>query len=317
MKKSHLFVTFLAIFVILTFLCFLPAYLLINCIRSFVDIDFLKSLWTAAAICIIFSLFFAILFFRDIRMMKESKFGYWMKRNYHRFFLSYIILNLFLVSFMKSAIWSYDEINDLLTLEWTIFGLAITIFLVWNVLIVEYLKKKQPDGSKLTNPLQKYELLLEKQSIYSEVEITFSTIVLLSINLILLLFSSYLTYIIHIPESIITQNVINCAFFFTIYTISILFFDILKPLRKDKQSLLKNNQVTMKELDTTKAEMVVHALYKGTVDAIQEMSDLSDDEKKQLSNAYVEAIRDLLLELTNKDYNGEKQSDSNEANTKK
>lgn len=236
-----------------------------------------------------------------------------MNNNWPKILLGYIILILFISSVTKNVIWTVDEIQDVLTLEWTIFGLSLTIFLVWNVIIVDYLKKKKPQEAEKPDYIQQYELLKEKQSFSQEVESTFSKTILLSINLFILLISSTLVYIEQSAETLFTQILVRCAFFFSTNTIISFFFDMLKPLKADKDNLKKTSQVSMKELDTAMTGAIIHTLFNEGVKQINASSEYSDEAKKHLSTLYVNTMRDVLLEIAKKDSKGDDSNHTEEA----
>ena len=304
-KKSSALLVYFLVFVLTFVLSFLFLNEVYKCLQKFgIKYDLLGAasmLRIIVAISGVFSLFNALIVAKKIRTLKVSKVGFWLDTNYPKIILGYIILLLFMGSITEKTIWTASEINDVLSIEWTIFGLSLTIFLVWNVLIVDFLQKKQPISTENPDYFQKYALLLEKQSFSQEVETTFSTTVLLSINLVLLLLASMFVYIVHKPEMLLSQNVVCCAFYFSINTIISLFFDLLKPLKADKDKLKKQNQVSKEELDTAQMGAFVHTLFSEGVKQINESNKYSEDEKKQLSALYVEVMRDALLEIANKD----------------
>lgn len=307
-KKSSAFLVYSLIYVLTFILSFLFLYEAYRCLQKFGVICFshgmVYMLRIIASISGALSLFNVLIAAKRIRTYKVSKVGFWLDTNYPKILLGYIILLLFMESITEKTIWTASEINDVLTLEWTIFGLSLTIFLVWNVLIVDFLKKKQPTSADNPDFFQKYILLLEKQSFSQEVETTFSTTVLLSINLLLLLLSSMLVYLVHKPENLLSQNIVCCAFYFSTNTILSLFFDLLKPLKVDKENLKKKNQVTKDELDSAQTGAFVHTLFAEGIRQINESDKYSEDEKKQLSTLYVEVMKDALLEIANKDSKG-------------
>lgn len=249
----------------------------------------------ATSASLLFALASIIRIERKMRIVGETKLDFWLDNNRPKIILWYMICLLLFGSVSKDAIWTTDEIKDILTLEWTILGLSITIFLVWNILIIDYLRKKRPVELEESEYFHHYQELKEKQSFAQEVDSTWSSVVLLSINLILLLFSSSLVYIQHVPESVFTQNILKCSFFFSTNTIVSLFFDMLKPLLADKKALKADNQVTKKELDAALAEDFVHMFLAEMVKQIHNMSELSEEEQKQLSIQFLESFKADLL----------------------
>ena len=249
----------------------------------------------ATSASLLFALASIIRIERKMRIVGETKLDFWLDNNRPKIILWYMICLLLFGSVSKDAIWTTGEIKDILTLEWTIWGLSITIFLVWNILIIDYLRKKRPVELEESEYFHHYQELKEKQSFAQEVDSTWSSVVLLSINLILLLFSSSLVYIQHVPESVFTQNILKCSFFFSTNTIVSLFFDMLKPLLADKKTLKADNQVTKKELDAALAGDFVHMFLAEMVKQIHNMSELSEEEQKQLSIQFLESFKADLL----------------------
>ena len=277
-------------------LIFTIGFSLYHCLQNFIQTDSTIALLIILVASLFLSVINSILVAVRTHRTKSGKIGFWASKNYPKLVLAYVILILCLMSVSNSVDWTADTVNEVITIEWTIFGLSLTIFLVWNVLIVDYLKKKQPVVSDGLGFIQRYELLLKKQSFSQEVDNTFSTVVLMTINLVLLLFSTSLAYLSHLSETVFTQVLIRCTFFFTTNTIFSLFIDLLRPLKKDRDALKKNNVVTKEELDTAEAGAMVYTILEAGVKAISEISGLDDAQKRELSTMYIEGMRDALLE---------------------
>lgn len=187
---------------------------------------------------------------------------------------------------------------SVLTLQWTIFGLSVTIFLVWEALIGKFLKDNQPNITGEDDGLQEYRLLLKKQAFTEEVETTFSSVTLLTINLFSLLFATSLVYVQNHPEMIFAQNMVLFSFNISLGTIAILFIDILKPLKRDKAALLKENIVTKEDIDHALTYGILRAVVDGTIEAIIGSNEYSEDEKRRK----VEACMEALKKVTDKNY---------------
>lgn len=289
-KIALYFLTFITAFIIL----FIFIFSLFRCAQNFFEIDVVKSF----ILTIIDSLFLSLVYVICVTVQelngKKSAIGSWISQNYPNLLTAYWILLFFLVSVSDTAIWNAEQATNLLTLEWTIFGFSLAIFLVWNVLMTDYYKKNQPASSEGFDPSEKYTYLLRKHAFSQEVEESFSTIVLMSINLLLLILSTSLTYISNLPESVFTQNTICCTFFFSTNTIAKLFFDILKPVKKEHDSLKATNQVTKEELDKAKASVLIHELFQALIDTVSDSKDLTDEEKKEVLRKYFEELSEEL-----------------------
>lgn len=202
--------------------------------------------------------------------------------------------------------WDAEEVANILSVQWTIFGLAITIFLVWNVIIVEYIRNMQPKTDCATDLLQNYITILEKQSFSQEVETTFFSVTVLAIDLCLLIFSTHLIHIAAQSDKLFTQNLLCFSFYFTTNSIVALFFDILKPLKKEKSKLLKDNNVSKSEIDNAQAALFAQIIIEmHEVIMSLDPDKYTNEEKKRL---LIDRISTFVKRLGN--------SESSESNTK-
>lgn len=296
MKRGKIFGVFvLAFFAFFFFTSILVGSILI-CINNFIDLVGMVWFWRGLKISGIVSVVGAVLIVRRTKRIQETKFSFWIGKNYPKLLLGYIFVVLALASVKKQPIWATDMVYEVLSLQWTIFGLSLTIFLVWNVIIVEFLKSKQPKQSDSSDLLAKYTLAIEKKTYSQEIETTFTTVVLLTINLFLLLLSTFAIYMNVKPESVVTQNILHCSFFFTTNSIVCLFMDILMPLKSDKAEMLKNNNVTKEDIDKALAALLTQAVIDGFKEGIMSLDSekYTEDEKKELFIGYLEAFRDYV-----------------------
>ena len=138
---------------------------------------------------------------------------------------------------------------------------------------------------------------MKKRAFSSEIDTTFLTVVLLSINLLLLLFSSALVYISHIPDAIFTQNAIILTFYYLANTITSLFFDILKPLKQEKDALKESCKVCDKELNAALGKAFVEAFITAGIEAIQSSDELTEEQKKEGVRQYLSGMKEVFREL--------------------
>lgn len=279
---------------------FFFAYSLLHCIRNFFDVKNQLCLLVSLGAGLVFAIAYSIWSALSGKTIRQSKVSFWFESNSPKLILSYLIILLCLISITDKAIWSAEEIVDVLSLEWTIFGLSVTIFLVWNIIYIEYLKKIQPKEPDTDDYLEKYEFLGQKQSFYRQVENSFTSIILLSINLFLLLFSSSFVHISRMEEAILTQNLVLCTFYFSTNTIALLFFDLLKPLKKDRDTFRKANQVTKEERDSTLERAIMQKLADAQIRAICDSPDLTQEQKDALLERIAKAIDNPIEKTTEK-----------------
>ena len=78
-----------------------------------------------------------------------------------------------------------------------------------------------------------------------------------------------------------SATIVMCTFYFSANTLTMLFFDILKPLRMDKETLLRENQVTDREIEIAEGKAIIHRIMEIDVQRIKDSKELSEEEKKE------------------------------------
>lgn len=277
-------------------IAFLLVFSFLKCLNRFIDISLCLHYLISIVISIVLSIINIICLVVNIKRIVDSKLVYLIKKNYPYLFLIYFFLIILFATITNKVIWKANEINDVLSVEWTIFGLSITIFLVWDVLFLSYLKKKQPVKHGDMDLIQSYELINKKFSYYSEVEIEFLTIILLTINLVLLIISSVGVYIIHQPQNIFIQNLVILSFYFSTNTILSLLIDIIKPLWEERARLKKENQVTKEEMDSAQVNAIFQMVVDEVAEKIYSTEELSEEEKIKKKIKLLEGLKEMLKE---------------------
>lgn len=303
MKKTKIFGLFVVTFSAIFFLAAILIGSIVICINKFIDLPGMICFFRGVTTSGIVAFIGAALIVRGTIRFGENKFSFWLGKNYPKLILGYILVVLTITSINSQPIWNADTVSEVLSLQWTIFGLSLTIFLVWNVIMVEFLKAKQPKVSDSSSLYQKFTLALEKKTYTQEVDTTFNSVILLTINLFLLLSSTTMIYISMTPESVITQNVLLCSFFITINSIIRLFVDILSPLKKEKEEMLKNNSVTKLDIDTAYAVQVTQAIIVGITQGVMALDSdkYTEEDKKKLIVEYLTALKDYVENRENSD----------------
>ena len=291
MKKGKPFGLFILLFLGCLFLAFLLVGSILICIKNFTEVTNKVWLWCGVGI-VIFSAIMTVLTVRSTKRFGETKFSFWFSKNYPKLLTSYFLLILALISIKSEPVWDTEAVFDILSVQWTIFGLSLTVFLVWDVIIVEFLKKRQPSADDSADLLQKYKTIIEKKSYSQEVETTFLSVTMLTVNLFLLLLSTSQIYIAAMPDTLFTQTMLRCSFFFTTNSIACLFLDILKPLKKEKTEMLKSNNVTKEDVDNAQAALFSQAIIDGIEKAVMALDPekYTEGEKKKIFIEYLKAF---------------------------
>ena len=240
------------------------------------------------------SILVVVLIIVDANSKKTSKLVFLLRQQCPKLILSYVLLLLFSRSIRKEILWTVQEIAEVLSIIWTIFGLSITIFLVWNVLIVGYLKSKQPVEKKDSNLIEHYHYLISRNTFVQDTKTLFNTVVFLVINLFVILMATTSVYLSKSPESLLTQNITICSFYFSTNTLVCLFLDILKPLQKDRKALIDQNQISSTEFEMAEAGARLQINMETFVKLVNDSTFLTDEQKKEVIALFFKMITDCL-----------------------
>lgn len=268
-----------------------------NVFVKFNVISQINSLWISIVGGIIIAI--AILIYVLIRRksIKETKFSNWIALNYHKIILWYSILIIIFGSIKKDVIWTLEELRNTVSLEWSIFAISTTIFLVWKALFVPHLSADKPKASNDMSLLLKIKYIEKKSDFYQNVSLLFNSTSLLLFNLVVLIYTTGLVYISSEKANVFNQNVTIICLYLCTNALVMLFVDIFKQLKSEKQELLEGMKVTQEDIDfkNTTIERMVEALK--AIDAIDKLTNMDDEEKEQIKNKllkdYVETPKQL------------------------
>ncbi len=180
---------------------------------------------------------------------KRTKLSNWIAMNWSKLSLYYIVSLICFVSIKTEIIWGFNQLENIISLEWTIFGISITIFLVWNVLISKYLKEKKPKLEPgYCSPIEKLKIIEQRGEFYQNASTVFNSVSLLIINMILLALATGSTYIMGAEVNLINQNLAIISLYFCTNTLIALFMDILEPLKEEKKAILKGAKISSEDV---------------------------------------------------------------------
>lgn len=178
---------------------------------------------------------------------KVSRLKNWIALNQSGLTFFYCLVIFALASIKSKVMWSYSDLKAIITVEWAILDISITVFLVWKVLIMQYLKDTKPklrDNTCLINIVLNYE---DKLSYYQQADHTFLAVSFLSVNIILLITATAFVLISFQKVTLLNQTTVIICFYFCTNTLALLFFDIIKPLKQEKGNILSTFKVSFDE----------------------------------------------------------------------
>ena len=186
---------------------------------------------------------------------------------------------VFINSINPQNIWSTEQLRENISIQWTIFGISVTVFLFWygfiskKVSSINGLEKAGTDEPLIKQLIDKYEF---NQKCIETSEM-FHSVLMISVNLVALVFSTIL-YVEKNEVTIINEIVSRFSFYCCVNTIAVLFFNILVLLAKKNKLLKKAYQKNWIEID--QIEEAIEEVFK-KIDRIKKMRNFRKV-KKQL-----------------------------------
>lgn len=219
---------------------------------------------------------------------KTSYFNYWIDHHWPNLLLLYFIIIIILASIKTSIVWSADDIKNIITLEWNIFGIAIAIFLFWYIFIEKYIKESKPIKRNTKGPIGVLSYISEKSNFQQSVDLLFMSVILITINMFMLITSTAMVFI-STPNNInlFIQNCVIITFYLCTNSISSLFLDMIKPLFAEKNKVLDENKMT--KIDLENKNNMIKSVMQITelIDTIEQANRIDDKQKSELINILV------------------------------
>lgn len=214
----------------------------------------------------------------------------WLVRNSSKLILTYFISLVFLGSINPTLSFSKNELKEMLSVEWTIFAISITIFLVWNVIMVQYIKKKEPCTKESMSLLDTVLFIEEKSKYTQNVSRLFNSVIVLGMNLLFLIFSTILVYTLAGKPSFFIQTCAIFSLFLSTNAISLLFCDILKPLLEEQSKILEHAEITPE--DVTLANEITSKIMDilEDIEEVKQLENIDENQKNKIMN-------DMLMQI--------------------
>lgn len=212
---------------------------------------------------------------------------------YPNIYLLCVFLIIFVSSIDSKVVLSRAEAKSTVDISWTMFSISTTIFLVWNVIIVPYLKKHEPVEPKKALLPDEFAYIDKKGLFYVSTNKMYSSIVLLSANLMALAFSTAFLYAYSIEIELITQFIIKATLFLSINSIISLFLNILIPIYEEKKELLKHKRVNSTDIDFQNEFNRRLSNAEEIIDELEKNSKLDNEMKVEIMKTLLKGIIDF------------------------
>ena len=214
-----------------------------------------------------------------MHIKRKSKIRNYFSRHYSKFVFAYLFVVICLLSTKAISIWSYEEIKEIISLQWTIQGLAVTIYLVWHIIVPANLIENMPQLTKKKYLYSKMNHIKNKENYYHKVSVQYNSVYYLIISLLCTSGTTLSCYVFTEDlSSIWGENTIRFSLILSILTMLKLFFDVAILLRKEKKQLINDVKITENDIEEhnetqEKIEQVRSQLH--NIDCLE----LSEDEK--------------------------------------
>lgn len=208
----------------------------------------------------------------------------WLSTNAHTIVLLYIVPLLFLCVLKSDIHLSMDEMKENITISWTMFGIIIAIYSVWRILVPKILRKGEPkfNSGGSTHP---QELMYKRNEFCEKVSSFYVSLYLIGVTLVVLLIATMSVYMSTKGITLFNMNASRCCFFFCIFTIALLFVDILKSEKADRESLLSKVRVSKEEIKRETERELNRAVAKKCIKVMDDLDGLSEEEKQRMKDA--------------------------------
>ena len=220
-----------------------------------------------------------------LKRKKCAKIEIWFSLNHAKIWLGYFIVVIILFSIKSEIVYTLADLKEFISLQWMIFGINVTIFLVWNIIITD-LKNNLPSKNTNKGLLGELKYINIKYDFYVDATTRFMAITILVINLFILLYATASVYLIFDSSygvNLINQNISKVSFYLCTNTLASLFFDILASFVKEKKDIFKKSKPTNEEIEKyiKSNKEIVTALKE--VELINKLTTIDEKQKAVLS----------------------------------
>ncbi|MBE6567762.1 MAG: hypothetical protein E7657_03785 [Ruminococcaceae bacterium] len=300
---------YVLVFAFALFLSFLYLSVFINLFSKFNLLDSKVGLFISVIGSVLVSIVVLVYVIVRVNSFKKTKFSNWISMNYPKMILYYVFSVICFASIKSKIIWKYEDLKSILSTEWTIIGISITIFVVWPI-VLEHLKKKKPQQPSDPFPLSKRRYIEEKGEFYQNTCQSFNFIPLLTANIIVISVASSCVYFSSSEVNLLNQTVVTIAFYLCTNTLIELFMSALLPIKEERNAILDGTKNSSQEIEEyNQIDETTNQLFV-TLDRIKASTTFTEEEKAEIAEK-------LLLEYCGIQQNAHQSTNSTDIETKK
>ena len=209
----------------------------------------------------------------------------------------YIIICCILLSIDPSIKWTREELKDSISIQWAIFGLSTTIYILLQAFVLKYISDKTPE-KKASSAEYTIEKIIFRLCINDKIV----PVIFLIANLALIIMATSSVYIIGGKVTLYMQTISIISFYLCTNTLISLFLHIIFPVFDKKIEAMKKTNITQEELVSLN-QRIKFALIR---DKLNKILDEIFSSNIQMNESEKEKVKSLLLEgLIREMINGE------------
>jgi hypothetical protein len=195
-----------------------------------------------------------------------------------------------LLSLSSQVSYSLEQMRELLSLEWSIFGLSITLLLVWQVLINNHLRKALLSPKRELNNFERCSYIKYKTLFHDYTNFKYSPLILLSVNILLLIFSSLLLYPRSNELTLLAHNVTMICLSISLFSFFLLSVDLIRFVHYERKEILSQVEVSKEELDFRDRIQEREKKVTSIISEIDELDALTQEQKDSIKQNLMESI---------------------------
>ncbi len=138
---------------------------------------------------------------------------------------------------------NYDQLKNVVDLQWVLFSISVAIYLFWHGYMLNYFARLTPKFDN-QNLLKFKEYVESKMTISQALSMSLLPAIFLLLNLFAILFSTFLIYVMEDDASDFVRSIVIFTLYLATNTLSCLFVDTVGNLFVEKKKLSDACKVT-------------------------------------------------------------------------